>query len=90
MMLTGSEPPPPAPMPFSGACLCPPSSRPQWRGHKAAQVGTEDGMGAGRWVTWLGPLWHPAEPRGGDNSKGAHSTPASLEAGPLTWTPAPC
>ena len=64
MMLTGSEPPPPAPMPFSGACLCPPSSRPQWRGHKAAQVGTEDGMGAGRWVTWPGPLWHPAEPRG--------------------------
>ena len=65
MMLTSSEAPHAStPVPSSGACLCPLSSLPQWRGHEAAQMSTEDGMGAGMWVTWPGPPWHPAEPRG--------------------------
>lgn len=76
-------PPTSTPVPSSGACLCPLSSLPQWRGHEAAQMSTEDGMGAGMWVTRPGPPWHPAE-------QGARSTPAGLEAGPLAWTPAPC
>lgn len=48
-------------------------------------MGWEQACGSPGWALH-GTLLSP----GGDNSKGAHSTPAGLEAGPLAWTPAPC